>query len=118
MAEFLILNKDHWSKTASQNIKDTWTKEKKDALESAIDKWDIIEIRPDGNWKEQPGFNPYLCVIKVPELSMGLAKKYTEVWDDLDDKTIRGRRYSIVCTKQYETLTLSEFEARLNDKKI
>jgi len=80
MAEFLILNKDHWTHDLPQKDKDKWTDWERDKFSSASQRWDIIEAREDNTWSDKDDFNPVFCVVKVPGLPLKTAKQYTGKW--------------------------------------
>lgn len=78
MAEFLIYNKDHWTKTASQAVKDTWTTNQVEKFKSVAEKGDIVEVKEDGHYTGPGrGFDKEaFAVICAPGVSMKDALAY------------------------------------------
>lgn len=118
MAEFLIINKDHWSEEEPQATKDNWSAGQVKKFNASPHRGDIIEVQPDGKWEEKPGFNPNFCVIKVPGLSVENARKYvTDIQGPGGESDILRRyKHRIITTQQFETMNLATFVARIIDK--
>jgi len=152
MAEFLVYATKHWMDKRTEDDPDWLTKEqigidarqdlpsaKKAAMkENLVRKHsaryragDIIEVRPDGYWgepdeKDKHGWNhKVFALVRVPGLSVALAKQYSEPY--LDDKNkkdseiLRRRRYTVsalgLATGETRTITRLQ-DARITEKSL
>ena len=80
MAEFLILNKPHWTEALTEEQKAKWTDHEVDKFAAVNQKWDIIEAQENNKWPTRPDFNPAFCVIRVPDMPLEEARTYTTNW--------------------------------------
>jgi len=97
MAEFLLFNKDHWTKGKPEETQEKFL--------GCYKKGDVVEVREDGYWDTR-GFNKKaFCVIKIPKMPLKDAQKYMgplEVPDGIEyinDEPFP--KYKIVATRKY-----------------
>lgn len=80
MSEFLILNKDHWTHDLPQATKDKRTDCEKDKFFGVHQRWDIYEVREDGETSTSPLWGPNSCCVRVPEMAFKDARYVMNAW--------------------------------------
>jgi len=98
MAQFLIYNKQHWTKALSAQDKAAWTTHEINKFAAVHEEGDIVEVREDGYWKTPAYPNgrnfrtDTFRVVDKPGLSV---EKYKCMMDSVDQDfpSLNGKTY-------------------------
>lgn len=80
MADFLIYNKTHWTKTATQAQKDSWTAKSILKFSAVSEKGDIIEIREDNFFVVRNFDKAAFALVQDPTVSVKDVEHYAGAW--------------------------------------
>jgi hypothetical protein len=109
MAEFLIYNKDHWSKSVKL------TPEQVERFKGCYKNGDVVEVREDGYWDKRGFDKEAFRVVKKAGLALKDALHYTEPLRKITKITAEDK------SNEYETLARRKYQitnTALSDSKI